>query len=106
MVKRVREITGGGADYAFDAIGSEATVLQIVDCICAGGRATMVGIPSVQVKAGISPAGMVFQEPEAQAIAETVEDEVAFGMEQHGIPSPEMRRRLKALIDQAAREGR
>ena len=27
-----------------------------------GGRATMVGIPSVQVKAGISPAGMVFQE--------------------------------------------
>jgi len=62
VVKRVREITGGGADYAFDAIGSEATVLQIVDCLCAGGRATMVGIPSVQVKAGISPAGMVFQE--------------------------------------------
>ena len=62
VVKRVREITGGGADYAFDAIGSEATVLQIVDCLCAGGRATMVGIPSVTVKAGISPASMVFQE--------------------------------------------
>ena len=25
VVKRVREITGGGADYAFDALGSEAT---------------------------------------------------------------------------------
>jgi energy-coupling factor transport system ATP-binding protein len=36
-------------------------------------------------------AGIVFQEPEAQAIAETVEDEIAFGMEQHGVPRPEMR---------------
>ncbi|MEO8541457.1 MAG: ABC transporter ATP-binding protein, partial [bacterium] len=39
-------------------------------------------------------AGMVFQEPEAQAVAETVEEEVAFGMEQQGIPRPEMLRRL------------
>ena len=62
VVKAVRAITGGGVDYAFDAIGSEATVLQIVDCLCAGGRATMVGIPSVAVRAGISPAAMVFQE--------------------------------------------
>ncbi|MCC7365335.1 MAG: ATP-binding cassette domain-containing protein [Dehalococcoidia bacterium] len=43
-------------------------------------------------------AGMVFQEPEAQAIAETVEDEVAFGMEQHGVPPAEMRRRLDDLL--------
>jgi S-(hydroxymethyl)glutathione dehydrogenase / alcohol dehydrogenase len=62
VVKTVRGITGGGVDYAFDAIGSEATVLQIVDSLCAGGRATMVGIPSVTTKAGISPASMVFQE--------------------------------------------
>ena len=43
-------------------------------------------------------AGMVFQEPESQSVADTVEDEIAFGMEQHGIPAPEMRRRVEALL--------
>ncbi len=63
VVKEVRALTGGlGADYAFDAIGSEATVMQIVDVVAPGGRAVMVGIPAVTVKAGISPAFMVFQE--------------------------------------------
>ncbi|OKO83032.1 Zn-dependent alcohol dehydrogenase [Bradyrhizobium sp. AS23.2] len=62
VVKTVRAITDGGVDYAFDAIGSEATVLQIVDALAPGGRATMVGIPSVTVRAGIAPASMVFQE--------------------------------------------
>jgi len=42
--------------------------------------------------------GMVFQEPEAQAVADSVEDEIAFGMEQHGVPPTEMRRRVDALL--------
>ena len=42
---------------------------------------------------------MVFQEPEAQAIAETVEEEVAFGMEQQGIPPGEMARRIDAVLE-------
>lgn len=46
-----------------------------------------------------SKAGMVFQEPEAQAIAETVEEEVAFGMEQQGIPPGEMARRIDAVLE-------
>jgi len=34
VAERVRKLTGGrGADYAFDAIGSEATTLQILDAI-------------------------------------------------------------------------
>ena len=45
-----------------------------------------------------SIAGMVFQEPEAQAIAETVEDDVAFAMEQQGVPRSEMRRRMEWLL--------
>ncbi len=44
--------------------------------------------------------GMVFQEPEAQAIADTVEDEIAFGMEQHGVAPIEMRRRIERLLDE------
>ena len=43
-------------------------------------------------------AGMVFQEPEAQAVAETVEGEVAFGMEQQGLPQPEMVRRMDRVL--------
>jgi S-(hydroxymethyl)glutathione dehydrogenase / alcohol dehydrogenase len=63
LVKDVRALTGGlGVDYAFDAIGSEITVTQIVDAVAPGGRAVMVGIPAMTVRAGIAPAMMVFQE--------------------------------------------
>ena len=42
--------------------------------------------------------GMVFQEPEAQAVAETVQDEIVFGMEQQAVPPAEMRRRLERVL--------
>ncbi len=42
-------------------------------------------------------AGLVFQEPESQGIADTVEDEIAFGMEQQGVPRAEMQRRIDRL---------
>ncbi len=63
LIKEVRALTGGlGVDYAFDAIGSEITVTQIVDAVAPGGHAVMVGIPAMTTKAGIAPAMMVFQE--------------------------------------------
>ena len=43
-------------------------------------------------------AGMVFQEPEAQSVAETVEDEIAFGMEQQALAPDVMRRQVDALL--------
>ena len=43
--------------------------------------------------------GMVFQEPEAQAIADTVEEEVAFGLEQQGCPPAEMARRVDDVLE-------
>ena len=45
-----------------------------------------------------SVAGMVFQEPESQAVTETVEEEIAFGMEQQGVAPGEMRRRIDRLL--------
>ena len=63
VVKSVKELTGGlGVDYAFDAIGSELTAVQIVDAVAPGGHAVMVGIPAVGVKAPVSPFQMVFLE--------------------------------------------
>jgi energy-coupling factor transport system ATP-binding protein len=66
------------------------------------GRVEVAGIdpsrtPSRQVAL---IAGMVFQEPEAQAIAETVEEEIAFGMEQHGLPRAAMRLSLERVLSE------
>jgi S-(hydroxymethyl)glutathione dehydrogenase / alcohol dehydrogenase len=63
VVDRVRTLTGGrGADYAFDAIGGEATTLQIVDAIRNGGTAVIVGMAAMNVRAPIAPYLMALQE--------------------------------------------
>lgn len=46
-----------------------------------------------------SRVGMVFQEPEVQSVALTVEEDVAFGMEQQGVPAPRMEARVYRLLD-------
>ncbi len=62
-VERVRGLTGGrGVDYAFDAIGSEATTLQILDAVRPGGTAVIVGMAALTVRAPISPYVMALQE--------------------------------------------
>jgi Zn-dependent alcohol dehydrogenase len=63
VVKSVRALTGGrGADYAFDAIGSEATTLQIIDAIRPGGTAVIVGMAATSARAPIAPYFMALQE--------------------------------------------
>lgn len=44
-------------------------------------------------------AGMVFQEPEAQSVARIVEDEIAFGLENLGLPRTLIRKRLEEGLD-------
>ncbi|WEG12644.1 energy-coupling factor ABC transporter ATP-binding protein [Pullulanibacillus sp. KACC 23026] len=43
--------------------------------------------------------GMVFQNPDNQFVGATVRDDVAFGMENHGIPREEMVIRLQEALD-------
>ena len=43
--------------------------------------------------------GLVFQDPEAQFVVQRVEDEIAFGLENAGIPPAEMRRRIASTLD-------
>ncbi len=43
--------------------------------------------------------GFVFQDPGAHSVSTTVEDEVAFGLEQMGVPVPSMRRRVEEALD-------
>ncbi|MCW5849432.1 MAG: ATP-binding cassette domain-containing protein [Anaerolineae bacterium] len=42
--------------------------------------------------------GLVFQDPEAQFVVSTVEDELAFGMENFGVPLPVMRQRIETVL--------
>jgi S-(hydroxymethyl)glutathione dehydrogenase/alcohol dehydrogenase len=63
VVDLARELTAGrGVDYAFDAIGSEATTLQILDAIRPGGTAVIVGMAAMNVRAPVTPYLMALQE--------------------------------------------
>ena len=63
VVEEVRGLTGGrGAEYAFDAIGSEATTLQILDAVRPGGTAVIVGMAPTGARAPIAPYPMALQE--------------------------------------------
>ena len=44
--------------------------------------------------------GMVFQEPESQFAVDVVEDEIAFALENSGVPRAEMRARVEAALAQ------
>jgi energy-coupling factor transport system ATP-binding protein len=43
--------------------------------------------------------GFVFQDPEAQMLTDRVDDDIAFGMEQAGIPRGTMRKRVEEALD-------
>jgi S-(hydroxymethyl)glutathione dehydrogenase/alcohol dehydrogenase len=61
-VQAVKELSGGrGADYAFEVIGTAATVRQAVDSTRPGGSAVMVGVPKLGTDVSI-PAMTVLEE--------------------------------------------
>lgn len=43
--------------------------------------------------------GFVFQDPEAQLVTDRVDDEIAFGLEQHGVDRLTMRKRVEEALD-------
>jgi Zn-dependent alcohol dehydrogenase len=49
-VEAIRALTGGGADYAFEAVGNLATIQQALDAIAPGGTLTIVGVPKIGSK--------------------------------------------------------
>jgi energy-coupling factor transport system ATP-binding protein len=42
---------------------------------------------------------LVFQSPDDQIVGSTVERDLAFGLENHGVPSPEIRRRVDEALE-------
>ena len=49
-VKAIREMTGGGVHYSFEALGSKATAEQAFGMLRAGGTATIIGMVPFGVK--------------------------------------------------------
>ncbi len=43
--------------------------------------------------------GFVFQDPESQMLTDRVDDEIAFGLEQQGLPLSIMRKRVEEMLD-------
>jgi S-(hydroxymethyl)glutathione dehydrogenase/alcohol dehydrogenase len=43
-VKEIRDLTNGGVDYSFEAIGLKKAAEQCFDCLRAGGTATVIGM--------------------------------------------------------------
>jgi S-(hydroxymethyl)glutathione dehydrogenase/alcohol dehydrogenase len=62
LVRTVRELTGGGVDYAFEAIGRPETVTDAVRALRAGGVAVAIGVSPPSARAEISPFDLVLQE--------------------------------------------
>ncbi len=52
-VQRIRELSGGGVDYSFEAIGLKAVAEQAVTCLKPGGTATIIGMIPIAEKVEI-----------------------------------------------------
>src|SRR3970282_2166071 len=49
-VRAIRDMTAGGVDYSFEAIGLKQTAEQCFDCLRAGGTATIIGMIPIGVQ--------------------------------------------------------
>ena len=54
-VKAIRELTNGGVDYSFEAIGLKKAAEQAFECVRAGGTATIIGMVPMGQKLEINP---------------------------------------------------
>jgi Zn-dependent alcohol dehydrogenase len=62
VVQAVRELTGGGVDYAFEVIGLPATVVQAVRALRTGGTAVAIGMAPAGAAAPVDLLDLVRQE--------------------------------------------
>ncbi len=62
VAKKIRKLTGGGSDFAFEAIGNPGTIQQAFNCLRTGGRLVMVGYSPEDVS--LSAARIMYREME------------------------------------------
>ena len=64
-VEAIREMTGGGVDYSFEAIGLKKTAEQTFQCLNTGGTATVVGMVPMMEQVEL-PARLLLSERKMQ----------------------------------------
>ena len=62
VVAEVRELTGGGADHAFEVVGSPAVFAQAYDATRRGGTTVAVGLPGPEAELRLPAVALVAQE--------------------------------------------
>jgi S-(hydroxymethyl)glutathione dehydrogenase/alcohol dehydrogenase len=65
-VEQVRDLTGGGVDYAFEVIGNARTAEQAIQMIRQAGTAVIVGMAPQNQTAGFDP--LLFVQKEARLL--------------------------------------
>jgi S-(hydroxymethyl)glutathione dehydrogenase/alcohol dehydrogenase len=65
-VQRIMELTNGGVDYSFEAIGLKATAEQAFDCLAPGGTATLIGMVPLGQKVELDARALLFGERKMQ----------------------------------------
>jgi S-(hydroxymethyl)glutathione dehydrogenase/alcohol dehydrogenase len=62
VVKALKKLTGGGADYAFECIGFGSLIAQAYNCLRKGGTAVMVGVAKMADTTTVRTNTLVFEE--------------------------------------------
>jgi S-(hydroxymethyl)glutathione dehydrogenase/alcohol dehydrogenase len=62
VVKALRKLTGGGADYAFECVGYGEIAAQAYGCLRKGGTAVVVGVASQKDTTTVRTASLTFEE--------------------------------------------
>ena len=62
MVRALRKLTGGGADYAFECVGRGDIVAQAYGALGKGGTAVVVGVAPPKDQTSISTSSLTFSE--------------------------------------------
>lgn len=82
----------------------KSTIVRLIDGLLEpeSGEIVIDGIPLTRetVWENRSKIGIVFQNPDNQFVGATVEDDVAFGLENQGIPREEMLQRVEKAVEQ------
>ncbi len=81
-MEKVRELTQGGVDFAFEAIGLATTVEQAIECVRPGGKAVIVGMTAMGQKLAIDAYQLVAQQKTLMGIS--------YGNARQRIASPRM----------------